>query len=460
MTFIKELWQESNPIRRGAIAGALDIGSGIVVYILLGILGIFRLPSIFNLIISLIFTIILSILLILFIRGFIVLGERTDAKLLKIVCNIFYIIVIIMIIVEFIFGIYFIYLSISDPAVYDKLSKIIESSDDNQKVENLGERFYVLKTIFRIFIAGMGFLFIMFGFGLLKLKNELPMVKTPAILNIIGGFGLIGVILGVFSIFGFLSGFFSLLALGVVVAGYPMLINVLFKASRLYENGEIKALKSYREKVETKVKYKDSKVSRFIMSGAIAGGLVPFIILIYLVFRIVYPNQIFDNILLGLAGLFVSICLILFFYAYLSLGNKNNCVFLKVMSSVLIVTFVFLAFFFLFFSLAFAQYEEAAGIALIFPFVVGYIYFPIVFILFGISLLSVRNEFNLAGVTGILYIAGGVLAFIAVGYLVLVFAFIMGTRLLFFASKKYESKNIKQNDKNKNTKQAREKKRK
>tara|TARA_Y100000310_G_scaffold344354_1_gene456693 strand:+ start:3469 stop:4149 length:681 start_codon:yes stop_codon:yes gene_type:complete len=163
---------------------------------------------------------------ILFLYGFVVLAERFDATLLKVMAWIgivMYSVFLLFAVLGFVFGLAGVSLS---PGIID-LSPIEELSEfDFESGDFDGEGFgdfvlgiFVFLIIIWLIIAiPMSIYFILFGVGMLKLKKDVPLAKASAILNIIAGATVVIFV-------GFFVGF----------AAYVVEVVMMFKASKKFE---------------------------------------------------------------------------------------------------------------------------------------------------------------------------------------------------------------------------------
>ena len=156
--------------------------------------------------------------------------------------------------------------------------------------------------------------------------------------------------------------------------------------------------------------------------------------------------------------------LIVFIYGFYELGKKTNNEFLSIMSIIGIVLLSIYLVFFMVFSLLMSLASPNSGpflspgngesimnpgeiIAIITVLGIFFIFisflmtlpFAIYAIVFGVSIRKSKNEVELAGATGTLLIISGATYFLLIGFLLNYIVVILGTIMLFKASKKFEN---------------------
>ncbi len=226
-------------IKRGAIAGIIALIAGVLSLVLEFVLGAEG-QLLAGAIVSLILSSVIYVCFVLFFYGFIEVGSKGNVKLLKVVSYIFFVLSIIVLIIGFIFNVYLTYLAATDTLMYEaKFSPILnqtnqtDSSLDITATALFGGFFAIFLGILFIVIIifiSMIVLMILFGVGLLKLGDELPMAKVTGTVKIVGA-GMLATLL------------LSFIAIPVLVAAYVMEIILLFQASKKYEKGSAKKVK-------------------------------------------------------------------------------------------------------------------------------------------------------------------------------------------------------------------------
>ena len=226
-------------IKRGAIAGIIALIAGFLSFILQFVLAAGGLLLV-DAIVSLILSSVIYVCSILFFYGFIEVGRRGNVKLLKVVSYIFFVLSIIVLVISIISNIYLVYLAATDPLMYEtKFSPVLNQTDGSFDSSGLnaaavfGGIFAIMLGI--LFVAILIFISIiilmtLFGVGLLKLGDELPIAKATGTIKIVGA----GMLATLFLFF---------IAIPVLVVAYVMEIILLFQASRKYERGRVKTVK-------------------------------------------------------------------------------------------------------------------------------------------------------------------------------------------------------------------------
>jgi len=223
----------SKPIKRGAIAGIVALIAGVLSFVLQFTLRVEG-QLLASAIVSSILSLVIYVCSALFFYGFIVVGKKADAKLLKVVSYIFFILSIVGLIISFLFDVYSVYLAVTNPGMYEvKFSPVLNQTGNSfdsgglAATDLFGWIFAIILGI--LFVAILMFmsmivLMILFGVGLLKLGDELPLAKTTGTVKIVGA-----VILATLFLF--------FIAIPVLIAAYIMEIILLFQASKKYESG-------------------------------------------------------------------------------------------------------------------------------------------------------------------------------------------------------------------------------
>jgi len=165
---------------------------------------------------------------ILFTYGFIVLANKFDATLLKVMAWIgivIYFIFLFLIVIGLVFSLVGLSVPSLSPEIIGPMDDLSSEFDfeggdlDGEDFEEfLGQIIVFVIILWLIIIIPLSIYVILFGVGLLKLKDDVPLAKAAGILNIISGATLIIFI-----------GFF------IAIAAYIVEVVMMFKASEKFE---------------------------------------------------------------------------------------------------------------------------------------------------------------------------------------------------------------------------------
>ena len=190
----------NKPVYFAGVSGILVVAISILNVILSFIFGLAGVPPILLGIINIIFSLAMLVFGAFFYWGFIVMGKTFNAKLLKVMAWIGFILIIIVGVFSFFSGIFSIVAQqnfLTGNILFEPfnetfmnesaLSDIINVQAQNEITSAVTSFIVLFLAIFIVIALVLGAFTILFGAGILKLKEHLKYAKVTGILNIVAG---------------------------------------------------------------------------------------------------------------------------------------------------------------------------------------------------------------------------------------------------------------------------------